>query len=185
MEVKGTAVKSIPEFVQKTFPLRYQEWLNSMPETSKRIMGGLIFTNNWYPLNEGLTIPMKAISKMFYNSDETKTARVMGQFSAAVALTGVYKFFIQFGSPKFIIERGGRVFSTYFQPSEMVVVNVQKNGLSVHITRFPEPESIIEQNIAGWMEKALEISGCRLVKAEITKSLVNKHPYTEINISWQ
>ena len=185
MEVKGTAVRSIPEFVQKHFPLRYQEWLNSMPESSKKLMSGLIFTNNWYPLNEGLTIPMKTISKLFYGSDDRKTARVMGQYSATIALTGVYKFFIQFGSPKFIIERGGRVFSTYFQPSEMVVVNAQKDSLSVHITKFPEPEVIIEHNIAGWMEKALEVSGCKQVKAEITRSLVNKNSYTEIKINWQ
>ena len=38
MEVKGTAVRSVPEFVQKHFPLRYQEWLNSMPESSKKMM---------------------------------------------------------------------------------------------------------------------------------------------------
>jgi hypothetical protein len=184
MEVKGTAVKSVPEFVQKHFPVRYQEWLNSMPDDSKKLMGGLLFSNNWYPLKESLTVPMKAISKLFYSGDDKKTARIMGQYSATIALSGVYRFFIQFGSPKFIIERGGRVFSTYFQPSEMVVINVQKNSLSVHITKFPEPETIIEQNIAGWMEKALEISGCRQVRAEVTKSMVNKAPYTEIQINW-
>jgi len=65
MEVKGTAVRSIPEFVEKTFPTRKQEWLNALPEESKKIMSGLLFTNNWYSLKEALTIPMKTISKVF------------------------------------------------------------------------------------------------------------------------
>jgi len=184
MEIKGTAVKSIPEFVKKQFPLRFQEWLNAMPEASKKIMGGLIFTNNWYPMYDSLTIPMKIISKVFYGGDDVKTARTMGHFSADIALTGVYKFFIQFGSPKYIIERGSRIFSTYFQPSEMVVINASKNGLTIQITKFPEPEQIIEQNIAGWMERALEISGCKQVKAVIKKSLTQKNLVTEIEISW-
>ena len=184
MEIKGTAVKSIPEFVQKHFPLRFQEWLKTMPENSSKIMGGLIFTNNWYPIQDALVLPMKSISKFFYNSDDAKTARTMGKFSADVALNGVYKFFIQFGSPKYIIERGSRIFTTYFQPSEMVVVNVAKNGLTVNITKFPEPDEIIEHNIAGWMERALEISGCRQVKAEIIRSLAKKHSLTEIQITW-
>jgi hypothetical protein len=184
MEIKGTAVKSIPEFVQKNFPVQYQQWLEALPESSRKIFEGLIFTNNWYPLADSLTIPMRTISKLFYNDDEVRTARTMGGFSADVALNGVYKFFIQFGSPKHIIERGGRVFSTYFQPSEMVVLNATKNGLLVHITKFPEIEVIIENNIAGWMERALEISGCKNVTIEITKSLTRKNSVTEFLISW-
>jgi hypothetical protein len=184
MEIKGTAVRSIPEFVQKNFPLRFQEWLGLLPPESRKIMGGLIFTNNWYPLQNGLTVPMKTISKIFYGGDDIKTARTMGHFSADIALTGVYKFFIQFGSPKYIIERGSRIFTTYFQPSEMVAINASKNSLTVQITKFPELDPIIEHNIAGWMERALEISGCKQVKAEIKKSLTNNFSVTEIDISW-
>ncbi len=184
MEIKGTAVKSIPEFVQKMFPLRQKEWLDSMPEASRRIMAGLIFTNNWYPINESLVDPMKTISKVFYNGDDAKTARTMGRFSADSALTGVYKFFIQFGSPKYIMERAGRVFTTYFQPSEIVVMNATKNGLILHITKFPESHEIIEHNIAGWMERALEKSGCKNVNIDITKSLAKKNTVTEFIISW-
>jgi hypothetical protein len=185
MEVKGTAVRSIPEFIDKNFPARKQEWLDSLPEASKKMMSGLLFTNNWYPLKESLSDPMHAISKMFYNSDDVKTARMMGRFSADVALSGVYKFFIQFGSPKFIIERGSRIFSTYFRPSEMVVLNIQKNNLLVHLTKFPEPERIIEENIAGWMERALEKSGCKNVKTIVTKSITKGSPVTEFALSWE
>jgi hypothetical protein len=184
MEIKGTAVKSIPEFVQKHFPLRFQDWLKTMPDSAGKLIGGLIFTNNWYPIHDALFVPMKSISKFFYNGDDKKTARLMGRYSADVALSGVYKFFIQFGSPKYIIERASRIFTTYFQPSEMVVLNVSKNGLTLHITKFPEPDEIIDENIAGWMERALEISGCKQVKVLVTKSLANKHGVTEMLITW-
>ena len=184
MNVKGTAVKSIPEFVDRNFPTRKQEWLSALPENSRKIMNGLIFTNNWYPIVESLTIPMKTISSVFYNGDDIKTARTMGKFSADIALHGVYKFFIQFGSPKFIIERGGRIFQTYFEPSEIVVLNAQKNSLTMQITKFPESDIIIDHNVAGWIERALEISGCKNVKAEILKSISTGNSFTDIAITW-
>lgn len=185
MEIKGTAVKSIPEFVQKQFPLQKKEWLDALPESSRKIMNGLIFTNNWYPISDSLVVPLKKISQLFYSGDNIKTARTMGRFSADLALTGVYKFFIQFGSPKYIVERAGRVFTTYFQPSEIVIMNATKNGLVLHIIKFPEPDEIIEHNIAGWMERALEISGCKGVKIDITKSLAKNNNVTEFIISWE
>lgn len=184
MEVKGTSVRSIHEFMDKFHPLRKQDWLNALSPESRKIMGGLLFSNNWYPLKLSLTEPMKVISRLFYGNDDVKTARTMGKFSADVALSGTYRFFVQFGSPKFIIERAGRVFTTYFQPSEIVVINAQKNSLLVHVTKFPESDTIIEENIAGWMERALEISGCKQVKALVTKSMAKGQPITEFTITW-
>jgi hypothetical protein len=185
MEIKGTAVKSIPEFVKQHFPLEYQKWLNSLPVSSYKIMNGLIFINNWYPLKDSLVVPMKIISDLFYSGDEIKAARIMGHYSARVALTGIYKFFIQFGSPKYIIERGGRIFGSYFKPSELVVVNVTNNSLLAHLTIFPEPDEMVENNIAGWMEEALEISGCKAVNIEITKSLARNDKVTEFRLEWK
>ncbi len=185
MEVKGTAVRSIPEFVDKFFISRKQEWLEAMPESSRNILNDFIFTNNWYPIKEALAIPMQTISKLFFNGDDVKTARTMGKYSADVALGGVYRFFIQFGSPRYIIERASRIFSTYFQPSELIVVDIQKNSLKINITLFPEPYTIVEENIAGWMERALEKSGCYNPKVTITKSLTKADPITEYFILWE
>jgi hypothetical protein len=184
MEIKGIALKSIPEFVQKHFPNRQNEWLEELPESSRKLFKGVIFSNNWYQLNDGLVIPMKTISKVYYFGDDEKTAKLMGKFHAASALSGIYKFFIQFGSPRYIIERAGRVFTTYFQPSEVAVLNVSKNGLIFHITKFPEPDKIIEYDIAGWMELALEKTGCKYIKIEIAKSLAKGDNITEFIISW-
>ena len=129
MEIKGSALKSIPEFVRKHFPLRQNEWLEVLPESSKKIMNGLIFANNWYPMQDGLVLPMKTISKVYYNGDDEKTAKsTPAYFDAQSALNGIYKFFIQFGSPKYIIEKAGRIFTTYFQPSEIVVMNATKKA---------------------------------------------------------
>ena len=45
-------------------------------------------------------------------------------------------------------------------------------------------DRVIEYNIAGWMERALEITGCREVKVEITKSAAQQNTCTEYKVTW-
>ncbi len=184
MDVKGTSVRSVMEYVEKKHATGLQEWINALPEESQKIYKGFIFTNNWYPVKESLIIPMQYISKLFYGGDDVKTARTMGRYSADVALSGVYRFFIQFGSPRYIIEKASRIFATYFQPSELTVLNVEKNSLVLHVTLFPVSAVILEENIAGWMERALEKSGCQNVTIQITRSIAKGDTIIEYVIRW-
>jgi hypothetical protein len=184
MEVKGTAVKSIKEYVEKKYGDQFNNWLEQLPEDSKKIMSGGIFANNWYPMKDAAVEPTKAIAKLFYQNDFKKAALESGRYSAEVGLKGVYKIFVRVASPNYIMQRAGRVFTSYYSPSDISVVNSHDKGLTLHITKFPEPEEIIEYRIAGWCERALEFTNCKDVKAMITKSLAKGDQLTEIVITW-
>jgi hypothetical protein len=43
---------------------------------------------------------------------------------------------------------------------------------------------VVEQRIAGWIQRALEIHGCRQPAVNITKSLTKGDPCTELDFSW-
>lgn len=88
MQVKGTAVKSIKEYVQNKYSTRLDEWIQSLPESSSKLMGGGIFANNWYPMKDGAVEPTKAIAKLFYNNDTKRAALESGRYSAEVGLRG-------------------------------------------------------------------------------------------------
>lgn len=184
MEVKGTAVKSIKDFVEKKHNAQFNDWIQSLPESSQNIMTGGIFANNWYPMKEAAVEPTKAIAKLFYKNDIEKAAFEAGRYSAETGLKGVYKIFVRIASPNYLMQRAGRVFTSYYSPSEISVVNSHDKGLTLHITKFPEPEKVIEYRIAGWCEKALEFTNCKNVKANITKSLAKGDNLTEIVITW-
>jgi len=184
MEVKGTAVKSIKEYVEKKYNANYNDWIASLPESSRNIMKEAIFANNWYPMKDAAVEPTKALGDSFFDGDYNKAAKESGRFSAEMGLKGVYKIFVQVASPHYIMKRAGRVFTSYYTPSEIAVVSNHDKGLTLHITKFPDPEEIIEYRIAGWCERALEFTNCKGVKAEITKSLSNGDDLTEIVINW-
>jgi hypothetical protein len=184
MEVKGTAVKSLKDFVENNYRNQYNNWIDSMPEPSKEIMKGAIFANNWYPMNDAVINPSKAVAKMFFSNDEKEAAFQMGRYSAEVGLKGVYKIFIMIAKPGYIMQRANRVFQSYYSPSNMEVFSSNDNEIITHITNFAEPSSIIEYRIAGWKQKALELTHCRNVKVVVTKSLTKGDNVTEFTMSW-
>ena len=184
MDVKGTAISSIPDFIVKRFGKESLiRWLNTLTETAQKVYEKPILAGNWYPLKEVMIEPTKKMCELFFNGDE-KGAREGGRYSAELGLKGVYRIFVKFGSPEFLIRKASAIFTSYYQPSEMKVVAQEDKKAVVHITQFLEPSLLVENRIAGWMEKALEISGCKNVKILITQSLAKGAPYTEIIATW-
>lgn len=183
MEIKGSAVKSIKDFVEANYPERYNEWKESLPEDSKKIFSRPIYATNWYPLEYGAIIPSELIGTILYNSAE-KGAWESGRYSAEIALNGIYKVFVKVLNPKYLIQRASKILPTYYKPSKMEVIDQKENSVTLHITEFKEPNFIIENRIAGWIERALEITKCKDLKISITKSMSKGDTCTEYSIHW-
>jgi hypothetical protein len=184
MEIKGSAVKSIPDFIKKTHPEKYHAWIEALPESSQRIFKESIMPSNWYPMHEAAEVPTEILGKLLYEN-AGQGAWQCGRYSAENSLTGIYKFFIKAASPFFIVDKAGKIFSTFNQPSSMEVVEKGPDYVVLHITRFDEPSDLIEHRVAGWIEKAMEIHGFGYVLVEITKSLTRGDELTEFHVSWR
>jgi hypothetical protein len=183
MEIKGSAVKSIPDYLKKFHPEKYSIWMDVLPEKSKKIFTGPVLPSAWYSLQDAAIVPTEALGKILFN-DAEKGAWQCGRFSAESALTGIYKFFIKAASPSFIVDRAGRILSTFYQPCKMDVVEKGNDYAILNITHFEEPSSLVESRIGGWMERAIEIHGVSFVTVTIEKSLTRGDPYTEFVVKW-
>jgi hypothetical protein len=184
MEIKGSAVKSIPDFIKKTHPEKYQAWIEALPEKSRKLFKDGILPSNWYSLHDAAEVPTEMLGKMLYD-DPGHGAWQCGRYSAENSLTGIYKFFIKAASPFFIVDKAGKIFTTFYQPSAMEVVQRGPDYVVLHITRFDEPSDLIEHRVAGWIERAMEIHGFGYVLVQITKSLSRGDDLTEFHVSWR
>ena len=183
MEIKGTALVSLQEFVKKNFQDRFDEWLNSLPETSQNIMKSSILTNSWYPIQDAVIEPTRKMCDLFYHGD-IQGAWEAGRYSGEHALKGFYKVFVKIGSPEFILNKASRILPTYYKLSEMETITTRPKSSILRITKFPKPNVYLEYRIGGWIEKALEISGCKGLTVKITTSLANGDPVTEYLSEW-
>lgn len=174
MEVKGTAVISIRDYVKKNHPEKFNDWVESLTPDAKEIFSNSIDSTRWYPVESGAKEPTEKIGQLFFNGNLERGAWTSGRYSAERALTGIYKIFVKATSPQYIIKRASRVFATYYRPCEIHVVETPKDGVVVEMTKLSERHDAVERRILGWMEMALELSGCRDVK--VTSELVREDP---------
>lgn len=184
MKVKGIAIAIMPEFVREKFgPEGLARWLEALPQEAQAIFKGHILVSKWYPAAEAYHLPTEAMCRELYGGD-LKGAWELGRYSADYALTGVYKAFVK--SPVVTVNVGhaGLMLPTYFQPATIEIVALEERRAVLRITRFEGSTHHIEQRIAGWMERALEIAGAGSARVEIARSLARQDPYTEYLLTW-
>lgn len=185
MEVKGSALASMPKFIRKEFGKDgLQQWLSKLSPEVRTVFDTTLKESAWYPLQEMLIAPTAVFCQLFYNWDY-KGAWELGRFSADYGLKGVYRLFIKFGSPEFLINKASTILPSYYTPSSMEVVESREGLAVVRITEFPDIDKVIEYRIGGWMESALEICGCWNIQVDMTKAMTRNAPFTEYNITWQ
>ncbi|MCK4642327.1 hypothetical protein KAU32_01695 [bacterium] len=182
MEVKGAAVLPLREYVKKHYPNKYDEWYASLPERSRDILENP-FVGAWYPMEDAVTIPTKAIVDKLCDGDMQVTYD-LGIFSAEFALTGIYKIFVKMGSPSFIIKKASVIFPSYYKPSAMQTVELKKNSAKVQIIDFQGMNEYIEPGIHGWIHTAMLMTGVKDLSVKVTKSLTRGDDITEFDINW-
>lgn len=183
MEVKGTAVKSIPEFVSAKYPNEYNTWLEALPPESRTIMTSRISLTNWYPLTESLIIPTRKIGEMFYK-DIPKGAFELGVYSSEQAIKGVYKMLVMVSSPAFIVNRTSSIMSNYYRPCSMDIIKRSKDMAILSIIEFPTPDIAIDYRIFGWIKNTMSVSMFKNPKVEILKSMGKGDSSTDFLVQW-
>jgi hypothetical protein len=183
MEVKGTAVKTIPEFVSNKFPNEYNAWLESLPQESKAIMSSRISLTNWYPLEPSIILPTRKVGEMFYK-DISKGAYELGVFSSEQAIKGIYKMLVMVSSPSFIVNRTSSIMSNYYRPCVMDITKRAKDMAIVSIIEFPTPDITVDYRIFGWIKNTINFSKFKNPKVEILKSMGKGDDSTDFLIQW-
>jgi hypothetical protein len=184
MQVKGTAISFIPNFLQEKFGKdRYASWVASLPDKSKAIFGGSVLASQWYPFQDGFIVPMRKICDTFY-AGNPKGAYEMGRYSADYGLRGVYKILVRFGSPESLAKKAGTIMPTYYQPSSIEVVEAIPRKAILRVTQFSEYDIMVENRLCGYFERAIEVCGGKTPKVQVTSSLSRGHPKSEFLITW-
>ncbi|MBN1990349.1 MAG: hypothetical protein JW783_13185 [Bacteroidales bacterium] len=176
MEIKGTAVKTTPEFVRERFGDRFQEWIELLPDSSRSIIEQPIYATSWYSLMDSVIVPTQKVGDLFYDGDHTLAAYELGRYSAETALKGIYKIFVRVSSPHFVLSRASSIFSAYYQPAEVRVIETTDKKAVLQFSKFAVDEQLIMHRIAGWIEKTLEIT----LKSALQVDVENRENGTEL-----
>lgn len=184
-QVKGEALLSLPIFIIKKFGMdKYKRWLNMLTPEAQKIYSNPIAKGDWFPVDMLLERPTQCICDLFYNSS-LRGAWECGRYSAEYGLKGIYKVLVKLRSPLILIKKAESILPAYYRPCKLEVVETSPESVTVIVTEFPDIGPVIENRIGGWMERAIEISGCRHVTVVIGHSVINYKKCTEYSISWK
>ncbi len=184
MEIKGTAVKTTPDFVKEKFPNRYSEWLQSLPENSRKVFEQPIYATNWYSLIDSVIVPTQKVGDLFFNGNQIEAAHTLGRYSSEIALKGIYKIFVRVSSPHFVLSRASSIFSAYYKPSDIKVVESKDKRCAIKLSQFHVNEKLIMHRIAGWVEQTLEITLKRALRVDVHNEINEDILSTLITIEW-
>lgn len=184
MEIKGTAVKATPDFVKEKYPGRFLEWLQSMPIDTRKIFEQPIYATSWYNLNESVIIPTKKVGDLFFNGNHKEAAHILGRYSSEIALKGIYKIFVRVSSPHFVLSRASSIFSAYYKPSEIKVIESKDRRCVLELKEFNVSEKLIMNRIAGWLEQTLEITLKTALRVDINNVEEGTKLKSQITIEW-
>lgn len=152
MKVKGTAVKSIKEYVLENYPNNVDEWLDGLPEKSKEIHSNPILASHFYDLTDAILKPTEVASVLFFKADTEKAAYELGKFSGLKALKSVYKIFVKISSLDFVLKRVTSIYSTYYDSGKLFMTERDNERAKFSVFGLNKNEALNLHRISGWAE---------------------------------
>lgn len=179
-KVKGTL---LIDFVKTIKADKSGQIAALLPEQDREILAARILPSGWYPY-ELFKSCFGAVVKVLAQGDMEKV-RQWGRLYGEAIITGVYKGMIKQGEPMVALEKYGPNLRNFFDFGEVQVEPMASNAALIRIKGFDpdfKPQYYIMQ---GWIERSLELSGAKEIKAEVVSSTWQGAPETVVKISWK
>ena len=134
------------------------------PELRDGLVGGTILAGGWYPVAWKRELHAAGCKV----TGEPGLARVMGYEMTKQDLTGIYRTFVRIATPRFVLSLGARIFSTYFRPGSMKVVETRDGFVAVAFSNCLGFDANIWRDVAGGCEATLVVAGASAVRLRIS-----------------
>jgi len=181
--IRGIAIAHDAEMILKRFGKQNYIRLAQMLDVDDRKMFlSKIIAADLYPLDSYVRF-IEAGIQLFYNGDKTAVLRNTEEIIDR-QIKGVFRWFIQFGSPTYISNEIVKITKAYFEGVTVDTI-INGNGRFVgQIRGFQKRHEIMQYAIIGFFRKALTISGAKNVQAKFTVPFSDNKEYSEIVVTW-
>jgi hypothetical protein len=157
--IKGTVlIDTIAAIKQRAGEAEFAKIVAHLGAEARDIFAATVQPSTWYPLDafvEFLEVDIRETA----NGDREVLAKRAEQVIES-QLRGVYKVFVKFGSPAFVITRIAAVHATYFQGVQ-IIPEIEHNKALIKYIGFAKHQDIMGYTIIGFFRKALEISSAK------------------------
>jgi hypothetical protein len=150
-------------------------------ELREGLEGGMILAGAWYPVAYKRELH-HAGAKV---TGEPGLARVMGYEMTERDLRGIYRTFLRIATPRYVLSIASRIFSTYFRPGVMRVVENRHGFVMVELTNCLGFDANIWRDVLGGCEATLVVAGAQACRVRIISGGGDHDDSTTANAWWQ
>jgi hypothetical protein len=162
VECKGTLYVSVRMFTEERFGKEAPDKaLRELSAEDRELLASSVAVG-WYPI-EPILRYHRAVDRIFGEGDLALCTEI-GRFGAEWQLNLFHKFILRFTSPIWFMEKGAKLWLTYFNHGRWEVSQPAPNQLLARLHDFPLADEAFCKREYGWFQRAAELTGAKQVK---------------------
>jgi hypothetical protein len=184
MTVKGTGWLGNYEYFRKRYSQEDIEKVKkALAEKDREALFGKPVLNI-SQVDFGANVRFLVIADEILGKGDQQLIKEAAIYNAKKDLKGVYKLFISFVSPRYIIKRSSQIWSQYYNQGEAVATYISSKKAEVKVTNAPDIPKDHAVGTIAYGEEALRISGCKNPKGKELKCIANGDTCCVIEYEW-
>ena len=182
-QIKGTVlIDTIAAIKERAGEAEFAKIVAHLDADGRNIFGATVHPSSWYPLDAFVEFLEVDIRETANGKREVLAKRAERVIESQ--LRGIYKVFVKFGSPGFVITRISAVHATYFQGVQ-IIPEIEPHKAIIKYIGFAKHHDIMGYTIIGFFRKALEISGAKGAAVNFSVPISEGGSYSELTITWE
>ena len=136
----------------------------------------------WYPFEQFIEL-ITTIDRLFGKGDLSLVDE-LARYGADANLTTIYRLFYKVGTTHWILGRAVRLWSAHYDAGYIEVMTRGQRGAVLRLRGFPTPHRVHCLAVAGFIERAIELSGGRRPIVNEAKCRLRDDEFCQFDVGW-
>jgi hypothetical protein len=181
---KAIHLRSLQKFVLgKADSAAWQKILADLSPTDQDMLKKMFLSNAW--LDYSLWWRLLIATDKTLGKGDLALIREIGAFDARENLNGIYKTFISFMRPDFIIGNASMIWKRYYDSGELRPIQVTRTSAEFWLLDWKTLPLQHELEIIGWMESALSMTGVKNLHIGHTTCMARGDDHCTFHAVWE
>src|SRR5687768_8938894 len=182
IHVKGSALRARVRYVENAGDEVLKQYLDMLTLATRTQATAGFLPNEWYPF--AMFIELCEVADRLLGRGDLELCYELGRYGADINLPTLYKLFFRVGNIDWVIRRSAAAWSVSYDTGSMTVVDQKDKSVRVRIVDFPDPRRAHCLSVRGWIVRAAELSGEKVVRhRETCRALGDQH--CEFEVEWE
>ncbi len=168
--VKGTLVIARMKYLRARGPEDEERVLRRMSSADQQVLRGMLLPSSWYPADIVLRLELTAAA-ILSRGDRKQLFLDMGRFTADTNLgpNGVQRPYVKEGDPHYLLRNVPRMYTAQHSDGSRTYEETGMRSATIRTLAGEVPKTEDCLTAVGWLKRAVELSGGRIVTVDETE----------------